>query len=61
MRAVAGIIERKTWGGGETNVKLKRLGEIYTRRDNSVHVLCHLLSLNSQRGGKKIWEGAPTF
>ena len=58
MRAVAGIIETKTWGGGGgTNVKLKRLGAIYTRRDNSVHVLCHLLSLNCQ----KIWEGAPSF
>ena len=32
------------WGGGG--------GAIYTKRDNCVHRLCHLLSLNCQRGGQ---------
>ena len=41
-------------GGEETNVKLKRLGTIYTKHDNSVHVFCHLLSLHCQRGGKNM-------
>ena len=46
-------------GGGETNVKLKLLGAIYTKRDNSVHVLLHFLSLDCQRGGKKMGGGNP--
>ena len=52
------IIEKKhQWGGGggETNVKLKLLGGLYTKRANSVHGLCNLLSLHCQEGAK-IWE-----
>ena len=56
------IIEKKhQWGGGggggggETNVKLKLLGGLYTKRANSVHGLCNMLSLHCQEGAK-IWE-----
>ena len=54
------IIEKKhQWGGG-TNVKLKLLGGLYTKRANSVHGLCNLLSLHCQEGAKiwKVW-GTP--
>ena len=33
---------------------MKLFGALYTNQDNSVHVLCHLLSLHCQRGGKNM-------
>ena len=58
------IIEKKKnisggEGGNGTNVKLKRLGAIYTKQGNSVHVLCHLLYFHCQRGGKNIGGVVP--
>ena len=47
-------------GGGETNVKLKLLGGLYTKRANSMHGLCNLLSLHCQRGGKNMGGVGPS-
>ena len=54
------IIEKKhQWGEGggggeEKNDKFKLLGGRYTKRANSVHGLCNLLSFHCQRGGKNM-------
>ena len=41
-------------GGGGMDVKLKLLGGLYTKRANSEHGLCNLLSLHCQRGDKNM-------